>query len=203
MYGKPHAKAHSRTRHTRLRGPDWYVSALMLDRSLDAISSRLVLDRNFHVPYLAGYSTDGRTIYIDRDLPPSFTAKAGGTVQVDRYLLLHEAVEKALIDAFDLRYQHAHQIALRSEEAAVRADGIQWREYDRFMQASIKELVEQRPLHLPPDLDLKPYVDEHDKDLLVLMKKWMKAYRDPKHHAAVAEASLAASKPSRLPRRHR
>ncbi len=31
--------------------------------------------------------------------------------------------------------------------------------------------------------------------LLVLMKKWMKAYRDLKHHAAVAEASLAAPSP--------
>ena len=66
------------------------------------------------------------------------------------------------------------------------------------MQAFIKEMEEQRPLHLPPDLDLKPYVDEHDKELLALMQKWMTAYRDPKHHAAVAEASLAmpaAAKP--------
>ena len=31
------------------------------------------------------------------------------------------------------------------------------------MQASIKEMEEQRPLHLPPDLDLKPYVDEHGR----------------------------------------
>ena len=59
--------------HKRLRIPDTYVSSLMLDRALDAIVRRVgTIDRNHDIPYLAGYSLDGKRIYIDRHLPESF-----------------------------------------------------------------------------------------------------------------------------------
>jgi hypothetical protein len=46
------------------------VSSLMLDRALDAVVRRVKnLDREHDVPYLAGYSNDGKTIYIDRHMP--------------------------------------------------------------------------------------------------------------------------------------
>ncbi|WP_158817651.1 hypothetical protein [Methylocapsa sp. S129] len=156
--------------HKRLRLPDTYVSSLMLDRALNAIARRAgAIDRNHDIPYLAGYSTDGKRIYIDRHLPPSFLYK-GRKIEVDRYLLLHEEVEKTLIDQLDLHYQHAHQIATRAEEAAVRADGVSWRAYDRFMQQYVKEMGDERLTKLPGDLDLKPYRDEHDYDLMRRMK---------------------------------
>jgi len=136
----------------------------MLDRAVDAILRRVHLDRNHDVPYLAGYSQDGKTIYIDRHLPKTFSYR-GKSVAVDRYLMLHEAVEKTLIDELHLHYQHAHQIATRAEEAAVRADRIAWREYDRFMQRYIKQVGDERLTRVPEDLDLKPYRDEHDRDL--------------------------------------
>jgi hypothetical protein len=174
MHGIPHHDLpHSKTPHEKLHGPDWYVSALMLERTLDAISKRLVLNHDYHVPYLAGYSTDGKTVYIDRDLPRFLVTRSHRRIDTDRYLLMHEGVEKALIEAFDLKYQHAHQIALRTEEALIRADGFKWREYDRLMQKYIKEVEAERPLHLPPDLDLKPYVDEHDSALLAAMRRWI------------------------------
>lgn len=178
MRGIPHpVRPRSRTPHRKLHGPDWYVSALMLERTLEAIGRRLAINRDYHVPYLAGYSTDGGTVYIDRDLPRWLPVSRGRRMDVDRYLLMHEGVEKALIDAYGLKYQHAHQVALRTEEALVRADGFTWREYDRAMQSYIKEVEEERPLHLPPDLDLKPYVDEHDRELLAAMRRWMRAVR--------------------------
>jgi hypothetical protein len=156
--------------HERLRAPDTYVSSLMLDRALDAIVRRVgEYDRDHDIPYLAGYSVDGKTIYIDRHLPQTFTYK-GRTIEVDRYLILHEEVEKTLIDQLHLHYQHAHQIATRAEEAAVRADGISWRAYDRFMQKFVKEMGDERLSKLPADLDLKPYRDEHDYDLMRRMK---------------------------------
>lgn len=150
--------------HRKLHLPDWFVSTLMLERALDAILRRVRLDREHDIPYLAGYSRDGRTIYIDRHLPVTFS-DAGKAVTVDRYLILHEAVEKSLIDALDLHYQHAHQIATRAEQAAVRADGISWRAYDRFMQRYVKKAGDERLTRVPNDLDLKPYLDEHDQDL--------------------------------------
>ena len=91
------------------------------------------IDRGHDVPYLAGYSLDGKTIYIDRHMPSSFKTKRR-KIDTDRFLVLHEEVEKTLIDRLGLHYLHAHQIATRAEEAAVRAAGIAWRDYDRFMQ---------------------------------------------------------------------
>ena len=155
--------------HKKLRIPDTYVSRLMLDRALDAILKRIKnLDRAHDIPYLAGYSRDGRTIYIDRHLPKTFTFRRK-TIEVDRYLILHEEVEKTLIDQLGLHYQHAHQIATRAEEAAVRADGISWRAYDRFMQKYVKDMGDESLARVPADLDLKPYRDEHDRELLARM----------------------------------
>ena len=154
----------------------------MLEQAVAEILKRTRLDRAHDVPYLAGYSRDGKTIYIDNDLPKSFaqpprppTARPN-RVYVDPFLILHEAVEKAVIDKLGLSYQHAHQIALRVEEAAVRAAGIRWRDYDRFMQKHIKE-VEDDLEKLPRDLDIKPYRDEHDFRLLHQMQKAMNAGR--------------------------
>ena len=157
--------------HKKLRIPEWFVSSLMLDRALDAILRRVSkLDREHDVPYLAGYSTDGKTIYIDRHLPRTMTYK-GRKIEVDRYLIMHEEVEKTLIDQLGLHYLHAHQIATRAEEAAVRADGILWRDYDRFMQRYVKSIGDERLQKVPEDLDLRPYRDEHDYDLIQRMGK--------------------------------
>jgi hypothetical protein len=112
---------HPNTPHRKLRMPEWFVSSLMMDRALDAVVRRAKrLDRKHDVPYLAGYSRDGKTIYIDRHMPSSFRY-AGKEINTDRYLILHEEVEKTLIDQLDLHYLHAHQIATRAEQAAVRA----------------------------------------------------------------------------------
>ena len=152
----------------RIGADDTLVSGPMLKSAVDAILKSTRLDRTHDVPYLAGYSRDGKTIYIDKDLPKSFRA-GRARVSVDRFLILHEAVEKTLLDALGLRYQHAHQIALRAEQAAVRAAEISWREYDRFMARYIKEADDVID-RLPPDLDIKPYRDEHDVQVLKRMQ---------------------------------
>ena len=165
--------------HKRLRIPDTYVSSLMLDRALDAIEKRVgTIDRDHDIPYLAGYSLDGKRIYIDRHLPPTFQFR-GREIAVDRYLLLHEEVEKTLIDQLKLHYQHAHQIATRAEQAAVRAAGISWRAYDRFMQKNVKRDGDERLSKVPADLDTKPYRDEHDDDLLCRMLDALSKGRAP------------------------
>jgi hypothetical protein len=162
---------HPTAPHEKLRLPNWFVSNLMMDRALEAILKRVrKLDRSHDIPYLAGYSRDGKTIYIDRHMPKAFKYK-GQEIETDRFLLLHEEVEKTLIDHLGLHYLHAHQIALRSEQAAVRAAGIEWRDYDRFMQKYVKKFGDERLTKVPTDLDTKPYRDEHDTDLLKRMAK--------------------------------
>jgi hypothetical protein len=179
----PTKGCHPAAPHSKLRLPDWFVSGLMLDRALDAILRRVTLDRSHDIPYLAGYSLDGKTIYIDRHIPETFT-HGGRTVSVDRYLILHESVEKALIDQLDLHYQHAHQIATRAEEAAVRADRISWRAYDRFMGRHVKEVGSERLRRVPRDLDLKPYRDEHDADLMDRIQRAEKTPKPPRSKRA-------------------
>jgi hypothetical protein len=90
----------------------------------------------------------------------------GRRIKIDRFLILHEAVEKTLIDHLGLRYLHAHQIATRTEQAAVRAAGISWYAYDRFMRIYVKRIGDARVSKVPRDLDLKPYEDEHGHKLL-------------------------------------
>jgi hypothetical protein len=181
---------HPTAPHKRLRLPEWYVSSLMMDRALDAVVRRVnKLDRAHDVPYLAGYSLDGKTIYIDRHMPRAFTFH-DRRIETDRFLILHEEVEKTMIDQLGLHYLHAHQIATRAEQAAVRAAGITWRDYDRFMQKYVKTIGDERLTKVPKDLDLKPYRDEHDDDLLRRMLASVKAGKAPKglHVRDLAEA---------------
>ena len=160
---------HPHTPHKKLRIPEWFISDLMMDRALDAIVRRAkTIDRRHDIPYLAGYSRNGKIIYIDRHMPQ--TMRYGGRdIDTDRYLILHEEVEKTLIDQLGLHYLHAHQIASRAEQAAVRAAGIRWGDYDRFMQKYVKHIGDERLTKVPADLDLKPYRDEHDDDLVKRM----------------------------------
>ncbi len=168
---KKSAAKTTQNRHRRYKGRnDTLVSAAMLEYAVQAILRRRKLDRSYDIPYLAGYSHDARTIYIDRHLPKSFSTR-GRRVGIDRFLIFHETVEKALLDEIGLHYQHAHQIALRAEEAAVRAAGISWREYDRFMQHHIKDVEDEKLHRIPLDLDIKPYRDEHDTEMLKSIQK--------------------------------
>ncbi|HEY1361975.1 MAG TPA: hypothetical protein VGF60_07000 [Xanthobacteraceae bacterium] len=193
---------HPNTPHRKLKMPEWFISSLMMDRALDAVVRRARrVDRKHDIPYLAGYSNDGKTIYIDRHMPSSFRY-AGREIDTDRYLILHEEVEKTLIDQLDLHYLHAHQIASRAEQAAVRAAGINWRDYDRFMQKHVKRIGDERLTKVPADLDLKPYRDEHDDDLVRRMLYCIKRGEGP---AGVNVESLQAAVARHMPhlRRHK
>lgn len=152
---------------------DGVVNSKMLDSAITAILKKIKLDRNHDIPYLAGYSTDHKTIYIDKDLPESFKDASGKEHETDKFLILHESTEKALLDMWEIHYQYAHQIALRAEEAAVRAAGIRWKDYDGFMQKQIKIADTKELTKVPKNLDLKPYFDEKDTKLIAKMKKAM------------------------------
>ena len=152
---------------------DTLVSHQMLCHAVDDIVKRVHLSRDYDIPYLAGYSVDRKTIYIDRHLEKQFTDHLGRQHNVDPFLILHETTEKAMIDSWGLRYQYAHQIALRAEEAAVRAAGILWHDYDRFMQQWIKTADSGKISKVPANLDLTPYLDENDADLIKAMQRVM------------------------------
>jgi hypothetical protein len=191
---------HPDTPHKKLRIPEWYISGLMMDRALDAVVRRAkTIDRKHDIPYLAGYSRSGKIIYIDRHMPPSMRY-AGRDIDTDRYLILHEEVEKTLIDQLGLHYLHAHQIASRAEQAAVRAAGVRWHDYDRFMQKYVKRIGDERLTKVPADLDLKPYRDEHDEDLIKRMLKSLDSKAAPAGiDAKLVKQAIARHMPHFLP----
>lgn len=142
---------------------DWLINNKIFDESIDAIESKFKIDRDHDIPYVAGYSIDGKTIYIDKDMPKGFKSKSGKFIETDKYLILHEAIEKTFIDTFGEIYQLSHQIALRMERNAVEANGISWKEYNDFMMKYVKEIGDMKQFpNIPKNLDLTPYKDEKD-----------------------------------------
>jgi hypothetical protein len=115
------------------------------------------VDMSKDIPYLAGYSKNEHTVYIDRLMPKMFKGH-----HIAKYLLVHEVVEKTLIDKLGYDYEHAHKIATQCEKLAVEADGLDWGEYEHHCDAYIKQAEHETPRCTPIDLDLKPYTDEHD-----------------------------------------
>lgn len=160
---------HRMTRLKNVTPPadDTLVSDAIIQQVVEAVMANVKVDRTYDVPYLGGSSRTG-TVYIDRRLPRSFRS-GGRRVTADPFIILHESVERAVGDRLRLRYQHAHQIALRAEEAAVRAAGISWHDYNAFMR-KYEEVAQTSFSRLPPDLDLKPYRDEEDTELLRRIK---------------------------------
>ena len=126
----------------------------VLNDAVRAIRRRVkVINRNYDIPYIAGYSMDGHTVFIDRHLPRSFRWLLK-TVRVEPFLLTHEIVEKALLDELRLHYLHAHQIAVRAERDAVKAAGVSWGAYQRFMKQHERQIEEETIVKVPATLDL-------------------------------------------------
>jgi hypothetical protein len=142
------------------------ISDNVMNEVVKALRKRVrKVDHSYDIPYIAGYSKDARTIYIDRHLPRSFRSWTS-RVYVTPFLVTHEIVEKALLDELGLHYLHAHQIGLRTERAAVEAAGISWRTYEGFMKKHEKPIEEEKLQRVPRDLDLTPYRDMKDFQLL-------------------------------------
>jgi len=125
------------------------------------------IDREHDVPYVAGYSKDGKTIYIDRHLELTDDG-----VDIEPFLIIHEHTEKSLIDVFGLHYQEAHKIAEHMENEAVKKSGkLTVHEYESHYNKYIKEISYEKIERPPPDLDLTPYKGEKD---VLLLRKLMK-----------------------------
>jgi hypothetical protein len=150
--------------------------AVLLD-AVQAIRRRVrIVNREYDIPYIAGYSWDGHTVFIDRHLPRSFRWLTK-TVRVEPFLLTHEIVEKALLDELRLHYLHAHQVAVRAERDAVKAAGVSWWAYQSFMKKHEREIEEETLVKVPASLDLTPYRDEKDFALLERLVRKERAKR--------------------------
>ena len=153
-------------RHDEAHAQSEDISDDVMKEVVSAVRKRVrKVDHSYDIPYIAGCSKDGRTVYIDRHLPRSFRSWLS-RVTVAPFLATHEIVEKALIDRLGLHYLHGHQIALRTERAAVEAAGISWTTYEGFMKKHEKAIDEEKLKRVPRDLDLTPYRDLEDFEKL-------------------------------------
>ena len=177
------------------------ADAVMADPQVNALFNRPYrVDRTKKIPYLAGYSLDGSIYYIDRDMPDGFWYEKNGTKQyitTDEFLVLHERVEKSLIDAIDSGntrvyiilphtgidaddpYLPTHGVATYIETTAVK---IMWGQaildaYNKFMTQQVARAeAEKLDDDVPIDLDLTPYVPSEgppdDKEARVIKTSW-------------------------------
>lgn len=123
------------------------------------------IDHNHDVPYTAGYSNSGGTIYVDRHVPKMLDV-GGKKVDVMPFLELHEATEKAHMLKTGSDYQVAHKVATEAEHAAVRAAGFNPAEYEKALRPLIHGDEGEGGKDVPDDLDERPYKDEHDRPVL-------------------------------------
>ena len=129
----------------------------------------LKFDFKHTIPYLCGYSRNGRVIYFDRDLPKFWKYK-GRQIYLADILAVHEKVEKTLIDLFHMRYQQAHHYATHFEAMACELNNINWWAYSKFLNPYIKSVYHEKLSNVPKDLDETPYIDEHERKILRLLK---------------------------------
>lgn len=165
------------------------------DRALDAIRQRIYVDRNHDIPGIAGYSLDGRTIYIDRHMPHGFVDH-GRRVYTDRFLILHAAVEKALIRWLGLSCEHAHGIATLAEWAAVRGEGLDLEVYEDFLLQHVKTAEHEQLARIPNTLDLRSYRESCDREVLQRLERLfvpvvrpIRPYRAGRESATPADTS--------------
>lgn len=139
------------------------------------------IDTSYDIPYVAGYDKrDGTRIYIDRSVPLEKVLPGSAVpVPIGRLLTIHELVEKALIDEYALRYQQAHQLALRVEREAALALDVSWEGYDRYMVEVIDGVGRRRPERVPPGLDMAPYDAYSDPEGVAVREAMLRAMRAP------------------------
>ena len=136
-------------------------------------------DNSWDIPFIAGYSTDGKTIYFDRNLPKELTIEHDGrkrTFDPRSFYRVHETWEKALIDALGYTYFPAHRVATAMEKRAVleRLGPMWWMPYTEAADGLAKTDEHERIRRCPRDLDLTPYeATPVDRRLLAAVKRAM------------------------------
>jgi hypothetical protein len=116
---------------------------------------------SYDLPYLAGYSKDGTTLYFDRHLPNELRVMVKNgwrLINPKEFVALHEETEKAIIDALGWKYEKAHEVANAVERRAVIAAGLSWKAYEAALEPYIKADEVERLEFIPPDLDWTPYL---------------------------------------------
>jgi hypothetical protein len=120
------------------------------------------------IPYVCGYSEDGKTVYFDRELP-HFADIDGVRVDIWKTAAAHEMLEKTVLMRYgNEHYDGAHSIATAWEETCLKAQyKVDPRLYAAWFAPVIEKIGARKKYpQVPADLDLTPYHDEDDQTVL-------------------------------------
>lgn len=136
-------------------------------------------DNDYDIPYIAGYSKKGDTIFYDRHLPEIIKLNLDGQhkeINPRNFIRMHETLEKSIIDALGWGYFQAHAAATAYERRSVfQTLGPQWwMPYQHAMDGYAKADEHEKVTSVPKDLDMTPYMTSPvNKALLAAMHKAM------------------------------
>jgi hypothetical protein len=115
------------------------------------------VNRSYDVPYLAGMSKDGSTIYIDRNLPHQIDV-GGKKFDPALSLGLHELTEYRAMEGAGMKWEPAHKrLANVAERRWLQSRGVDWRHYEEIMDGYLSHMEREKIDNPPPDLYIKPY----------------------------------------------
>lgn len=110
-------------------------------------------NNEYHVPELAGYSVDGKTFYVDKDMPRYMKYK-DQKIDVYKYLMIHESIEFGLRKTLGFSYDHAHNLATIAEWYQLKTDHeVTYTAYNDFCQKYIEITEDSTRTDIPPDLE--------------------------------------------------
>jgi hypothetical protein len=115
------------------------------------------------IPFIGGYSKDGKTVYYDRSLPKLIELTQDGhkkEINPREFIRHHEMFEKAIIDVLGWSYFPAHAAATAYEKRHVlqRLGPEWWMPYTHSMDGFADRDEHETVKSVPKDLDMAPYL---------------------------------------------
>ena len=122
------------------------------------------INKDYDIPYVGGYSRDGKIIYIDKNLPETFITSTGEEHSLHYFLTIHEITEVGLMQTDEYSFNEAHKIAVEIEVASLFKNNVPVDEYYghifKYTQAAISKYKSGMST-LPIDLDMRPYIEDN------------------------------------------
>ena len=146
------------------------------------------VSKDYCIPYLGGYSKDGKTLYIDRYYPQYYKQKDGNMVDAHSFLIEHEKYEANLMSKVkDITFEEAHRAAIRHEKRLLEAAGVDVEEYYKNLYKWVEYAMGHfTKADVPPDLNIRPYTE----DKLTSVVKELKGYHEPSPDKSVTKKVL-------------
>lgn len=122
--------------------------------------------RGFTIPYCAGWDEKERIVYVDEEVPETWTDNSRVLKVIEGGLFWHESLESDICRGYpDEHYPGGHTVATYFENAYYRAMGFDAnRVEDVFWAPLIKRIGSRKKYpRVPATMSLVPYIDSKDQ----------------------------------------